>query len=146
MNEPLIFVLCLAYFVVMWCATVAGISFFSGWHKAAKKYVLNGETAETVHRFCSARIGKASYGCCLSIGTNGEGMILRLIPPFAFAHKPLFIPYRAITVTAQTRFTAAKSVVLSVAECERFTIEITESLAKRVLPDSLYVPIETTDA
>ena len=50
-----------------------------------------------------------SYNGLLTIGVHELGLALRILPPFSFFHKPLFIPYSEIKGWKQFWYLNAKS-------------------------------------
>lgn len=54
-------------------------------------------------------IASKSYNGLLTIGVHELGLALRILPPFSFFHKPLFIPYAEIKGWQQHWYLNAKS-------------------------------------
>ncbi len=57
-------------------------------------------------------IASKSYNGLLTIGVHDLGLALKVIPPFSFFHKPLFIPFSEIKGWKQFWYLNAKSVEL----------------------------------
>ena len=54
-------------------------------------------------------VASKSYNGLLTIGVHQLGLALKIIPPFSFFHKPLFIPYSEIKGWKQFWYLNAKS-------------------------------------
>ncbi len=94
-NEwsPLFF---LIFFIAVWQAATALISFTGGWYFLAKRFAGKKRDFEEVKTFHlqSMKLGLlTSYGSCLRVGIFTEGIEFRVLFLFAFLHKPIFIPW-----------------------------------------------------
>jgi hypothetical protein len=74
------------------------ISMISGWWSLSKDYRANFPFNGKKLRMKSAAMRwGTSYGGCLTIGANREGLYLTISPMFRIYHPPLFIPWKDIS-------------------------------------------------
>ena len=104
-NAPLDWVattIVLVAFPTLWCTACYVISIVGGWRQLAKRYRRAGPISGTVWRFQSAamyRLAESSYGGCLTVAANEEGLGLSVFFPFRVGSPPLFIPWSEMLVS-----------------------------------------------
>ncbi len=83
----------------LWVIIFTGASHLGGWASLARNYSYPDKFSGDRWRFQSAQMRWfMGYNNCLTIGANAEGLYLSILFPFRFAHPPLFIPWREISV------------------------------------------------
>jgi len=88
------------FFVAMWLLIFAAISVVGGWHALAERFRSDGSFTGVTWGWQSAYFRyRVHYGGCLIVGSNRDGLYLRILFPFRFMHPPLFIPWREISLT-----------------------------------------------
>jgi hypothetical protein len=84
-------------FALLWLGMSGLLAFSSGWVSLAKRYATTGSTTGTSSWFASGAIGRrflpVSYGSCLFVTTNSDGLHLSIFFIFRFLCPPLFIPW-----------------------------------------------------
>ena len=91
-------------FVVGWFGVCYGLGKESGWQSLAKRYRKNNDCdLEESFRIGSGYIGKIRHNGILKVAANNRGLYLRVLFPFKFGHKNLFIPWQEVSaVTLQS--------------------------------------------
>jgi hypothetical protein len=93
------------FFVVLWCAVMAIVSYVGGWTILARQYRYSSEFVGERWRMQSAQMRWwMNYNNCLTLGSNETGLYLSIMPLFRFCHPPLLIPWAEISVSRQCRF------------------------------------------
>src|SRR5689334_598754 len=95
------------FFVPLWCCICAALSLTGGWHSLAKRFPAE-QTSFRIpefddgkrFRFASMAMGSkfypVSYGSCLTIEVNSNGIYIKIMPFFRLLHPPFLIPWSAI--------------------------------------------------
>ena len=101
LNNPWQFAI---FFIVLWCSISLLLSWIGGWAELARAYRAPGPFSgiKLYLRDGVTRFG-TSYGRCLTVGANSEGLYLAIVFLFRVGHPPLFIPWRDISIRP-TRF------------------------------------------
>ena len=133
MNPILYFVIFIPLFIIFWCFVSFILSIFSGWISLAKYYKIDINTEKQTWHFVSGRIGFVNYRNCLILGSNTEGLYIRVLPIFRFGHPKLFIPWKEISMFDKKRiFSNYKEIVLEKTEGVKIKInfEIGDEILK----------------
>ena len=88
------------FLVAGWCGISVLMSFLSGWWELSRNYRSTTIFDGTRFRFQSAsmRLG-TSYGNCVNLGVNQNGLYLSVLFLFRLGHPPLFIPWPDVSTT-----------------------------------------------
>lgn len=96
------------FFAAIWVLVAKIVAVTGGWPKLAEKYATTSRGEGEFFRMGSARLGKkwfpASYNRCLIIAIGSRGIFMNPWLPFRFFHKPLFLPWRAVTKMEAGKF------------------------------------------
>jgi len=102
---PIFFLL---FFAAVWILVAKIVAVTGGWPKLAEIYGTTNRGEGEFFRTGSARIGKkwfpANYGRCLIIAIGSRGIFMNPWLPFRFFHRPLFLPWRAVTKMEDGKF------------------------------------------
>jgi hypothetical protein len=83
-------------------------SFVGGWYELSQQYPDQRRMREKTYRFASMGLGRGyfpvSYGHCISVHVDAEGLAVSVLLPFRIFHPPFFIPWSAIAECKQERF------------------------------------------
>ncbi|HEX4143578.1 MAG TPA: hypothetical protein VHY91_08600 [Pirellulales bacterium] len=123
------------FFPIFWCLILYLISFIGGWRQLAKRYRCSGPISGTVWRFQSGsmhRFTESSYGGCLKVIANEEGMGLATFFPFRVGHPSLFIPWSEMLVSEMRRFIFFKRVRFTFPDAPSLWFEISPRLAAKI--------------
>jgi hypothetical protein len=110
-------------------------SILSGWRQLAKRYRCTASILGTTWWFQSAGIHRyleVSYGSCLTVRANEDGIGFSIQFPFRIAHPPLFIPWSEVRVTQVQRFFFFKLVRFTFPEEPSVRIDIRSRLARKI--------------
>lgn len=95
-------------FVVMWFFIGAVLSRISGWASLATHFRATQAESGERFRFASGSMGvrffPVSYGGCLFLSVNNDGLHLSIMFPFRFQCPPLFIPWSQLESVEEKRF------------------------------------------
>jgi hypothetical protein len=87
-------------FIIGWCTVLAFLSFVGGWYGLSQQYPDQRRMREKTYRFASMGLGRGyfpvSYGYCISVHVDAEGLAVSVLLPFRIFHPPFFIPWSAI--------------------------------------------------
>ncbi|GEN09569.1 hypothetical protein SAMN05443572_109223 [Myxococcus fulvus] len=91
---------------VAWFAFVMWVlSWVSGWRGLARNFGTDtGDRPESMRWLRSARLGLASYDCCLWVGGDERGLYLRPVLPLRLSHASLRIPWSEIRAWERKKF------------------------------------------
>ena len=89
------------WFFIVFVAGWFGVSYLlgkeSGWQNLSKKYGNNKyENPDGNFQTGNGYIGKTRYNGILKVAANSKGVYLRVLFPFKFGHKNLYIPWQEI--------------------------------------------------
>ena len=85
-------------FPLFWGAICLSLAQIGGWAALARTYATDAMPAGRTHTWCSARFGLfASYNSCLTFAFSPAGLYVRPMFLLRIGHKPLLIPWPAIT-------------------------------------------------
>ncbi len=101
-------------FPVMWCAVCWISSQVGGWARLAKRYRSDLTPWGKSWNGMQGMVGFVSYRGVLDFHSNAEGLFLRPIAIFRFAHPLLFIPWDALHEVRRSSFLWLKQVSASV--------------------------------
>ncbi|KGJ86385.1 hypothetical protein [Colwellia psychrerythraea] len=91
-------------FVAGWFGVSYSLGKQSGWQNLAKKYGnYKYDNPNVNFRTGNGYIGKIRHNGILKVATNSKGVYLRVLFPFKFGHKNLFIPWQDISVVTSER-------------------------------------------
>lgn len=92
MKEFFVTVFALLLFLSFWCGLLVAISHYGGWSALARRYRFTG-TFEGNRWFMQHAHFRWScnYSGALTVGANGEGLYMSVLPLFNFGHAKLFI-------------------------------------------------------
>ncbi|HEX8694234.1 MAG TPA: hypothetical protein VF746_17570 [Longimicrobium sp.] len=104
MNEspvsiPLIILLFLVFFAVLWSGITVLLAYLSGWRALAGRFRGPLRAPEDTVGLASARIWRwapVRYGSVLNVSAGREGVGLSVFPLFALVSPPLAIPWEAM--------------------------------------------------
>jgi len=86
------------FFIVLWISVSMLISIIGGWRALSGDYRANFPYDGKKLRMKSVGMRWAtSYGNCVTVGANKEGLYLSVLPIFRLGHPPLFIPWTDIS-------------------------------------------------
>lgn len=123
------------FFVAMWCFVSILLASIGGWRVLARHYPTGSGFHGRSFTFRSAQVGSVSYGACLTLGVNAEGLRMSILPMFRVAHPPLFVPWGDVTVRAgRTWF--FPWIELSFAKCAGQRMRISRRLAEALARES----------
>jgi len=101
---PLIVVLFVVSFVVLWNLVVLLISAISGWRHLAGYYRAPGPFSGQKWTWQMGWFGAARYRGVLTVGADTSGLYLDVMPLFRIGHPALFIPWSDITIEDRPAF------------------------------------------
>lgn len=88
-----------AYFVLLWCAIGLLLSAIGGWKTLAKTYRTERPFPANTLRLRSGTMRRGiGYHSALTLGSDAEGLYLRVFLLFRLGHPRLFIPWKDISV------------------------------------------------
>ena len=90
------------FFIAFWFGVTRLISAM-GWQSLAKVYGSDKPCEGTKWYMQSAKVGKAAYNGCLTVGANYNGLYLSIFPIFRPGHPPIFIPWSDISAKEAKR-------------------------------------------
>jgi hypothetical protein len=129
---PILFVF---VFPIFWCLVLYVISIIGGWRQLARRFRQSIPVVGTTWRFQSAGIHQyleSSYGSCLNVTANEDGIGLSVLILLRFGHPPLFMPWSEILVSQVRRLLFLKRVRLTFPEEPSVWIEINARLATKI--------------
>jgi hypothetical protein len=121
-------------FVVAWILLILLVEFLAGWPDLKRAYQSQVPFAGRIRRFQTARIGLVTYGSCLVLGSNPEGIYLTVLLPFRVGAKPVFVPWRDITVNS-VRVFALKYIKFNLRQAPRASLVVSRGLAEKLLTE-----------
>ncbi len=87
------------YFVLLWLAVSAIISYIGGWRTLSKSFRAREPFVDKKRHFQSGQFRwLAGYHNCLTLGADPNGLYLGILFLFRFMHPPLFIPWSEVSV------------------------------------------------
>lgn len=93
------------YFIALWCLVCYSLSWIGGWHALTQRYRFKQDFVGEQWRFRSGKMRwNASFGNCLTLGANRNGLYLAVLFLFRPGQPPLFIPWSEITVQRERRW------------------------------------------
>jgi hypothetical protein len=101
---PLIIVLFVVSFIVLWTLVVLLISVISGWRRLAGYYRATMPFTGQKWAWQMGWFGWARYRGVLTVGADTTGLYLELMPLFRIGHPALFIPWSDMTTEERTGF------------------------------------------
>lgn len=125
---PLAFLL---LFPVFWILVVRQLAWSSGWVDLAKSYPATHFDGPK-RGFQSAMVGRVQHNSTLIIGADEGGLFLDALLPFRFSHRPLYIPWTAVTRAYREKRYLTNFVVLMFAEQPHATLHLRPRTAKRL--------------
>lgn len=98
-------------FVAGWFGVSYSLGKESGWQNLAKKYGNNkDENSDENFKTGNGYIGKTRHNGILKVSANNKGLYLRVLFPFKFGHKNLFIPWEDIAaITSESGLFSKKT-------------------------------------
>jgi len=103
--EPWLLLLYPLFVVVIWGATLAGMSFGGGWRTLASRFPAIGPSTGETWKFASAAFRTwllpIRYGNCLTVTVGEAGVGLGILFVFRALHRPILIPWAAIDSVAR---------------------------------------------
>lgn len=122
-----------AYFVGLWLTVCAAVSYIGGWQTLANRFrmhdIFNGAK-------WSMQSGQmrwlVSYGNCLTVGANPEGLFIRTMFLFSFLHPPLFIPWSEIAIRRRRFWIFGESYTLRLGRPAYIPLTIRGGLARKL--------------
>ena len=88
----------LLYVSFLWVAVSIVISYLGGWASLSKRFRFRGQFSGNRWRGQSGQMRWiASYGNCLTVGANEDGLYLATFPLFRVGHPPLLIPWNEVS-------------------------------------------------
>jgi hypothetical protein len=121
---------CLLPFALLaaWCGASVIVSRLSGWCRLAENYPLRGCPSGRRFFVQSCKIGRVSYGSCLTIYSSPKGIFLLVMFPFRPGHPPLFIPWNEIHSPKMRRWLWLESVEVQVGSPAVTTLEMSRKI------------------
>ena len=108
----------LSAFAVLWVATSAGVSLFSGWHELAERFKSSEPLEGQNFRFRSAELGwkwfPVGYRGILFATVSSQGLAISVFPLFGFMHPRLVIPWSAVDRCEEVRSWFGRQVAVHV--------------------------------
>jgi hypothetical protein len=97
----------LPLFVLGWLFVTGLLAYLSGWVALAGRFRANGSVDGERFQFSSGSLGRkflpVSYGNCLFVTVNPQGLRLSIFLPFRFLSPPLYIPWADIDSITERR-------------------------------------------
>ena len=91
----------LSFFLVSFLAVMfylmVVVGWLSGWSRLARTYRAEAKPTGEAIRFQSARLGWVDYSGCVTFVPTESGLHISMLPPFGPGHRPLFVPWSAMT-------------------------------------------------
>jgi hypothetical protein len=84
------------FFILLWCVASFSLSLLGGWFSLAQHYRATQPFVGERWHMRSASLRFVSYGSCLILGSNTQGLFLSVLFPFRIGHPPLFIPWSEV--------------------------------------------------
>jgi hypothetical protein len=107
-STPWLLALFVALFAVVWFVVLNLIARFGGWTRLAAAYSCREPFQGYQKRFSSGTLlggmflgMPCDYNGCLTVGANGDGLYLALLPPFRPGHPPLFVPWSEVRASVE---------------------------------------------
>lgn len=105
------------------------LSSISGWNTLASRFPAKEiDTASTVYRFCSVRLGWVDYKSCVSVYLSQNFVSLRIGLPFRDYHPGISIPRSMLKPTTKSTFWLTEFTI----DGENTSIWFNKQLAKRL--------------
>lgn len=97
----------LPLFVVMWLLMTGLLAHLGGWASLASMFRAQDRISGERFRFASGTLGRrflpVSYGNCLFVTINSQGLYLSILFPFRFQSPPLFVPWSRVQSIQEKR-------------------------------------------
>ena len=90
--------------IVAWFCFVLFVLSRFGWYRFTEHHASSAPSDLSYVGISSARMGLISYNNCIILSCNSKGILFKPMLLFAFAHKPLFIPFDQIKITEKKTF------------------------------------------
>lgn len=95
----------LVWVAIVWAGIGTLISLTSGWRSLAETYTTDREFPGHQRKLQSARMrAGANYNNILTLGSDSEGLFLKLTLKMFLSHPPLLIPWTEVVVEEPTRY------------------------------------------
>ncbi len=131
--DPLFAEYFLPFFVTLWVGVSLLISGIAGWRELAKVYRAAMPFTGRRWWFQSAEMRwRTSYGGCMNIGANKDGLYLSVLFLFRLGHPPLFIPWPDISAIERRSWLLFKMVELRCRKVPTVPIRIYRRLAEKI--------------
>ena len=102
------------YFVLLWLAITALISYTGGWRTLSKTFRARGPFKGPTWHFQSGRMrGLSGYNNCLTVGASSDGFYLGVMFFLRFMHPPLFIPWSEVSIRTKRIWIFGERVTLT---------------------------------
>jgi hypothetical protein len=102
----------------MWLGITGLLAHIGGWATLASSFPAQGDIDGERFRFASGSIGwryfPVSYGNCLFVTINSEGLRLSILFPFRFQSPPFFVPWSSAESVDEKRLFFFKYYVLNI--------------------------------
>ncbi len=99
-HPEALLILAPAFVVAVWMMVPTLIASIGGWTALAARFRCRAPLNGVRWKWQSGQMRWIiGYNNCLTVGCNGEGLYLAMIPLFAFRHPPLLIPWNEIQVS-----------------------------------------------
>lgn len=126
-----------AYVFVLWVGVGITISYIGGWHKLTKRFRTTLRFDGVPYKMQSGSMRLiGTYGNCLTIGANHQGLYLATLFLFRAGHPALFIPWKEIRVGSSRSFLLFERRTLRVGSAEDIPLTISENLAVLLREDA----------
>jgi hypothetical protein len=129
---PLILVLFVASFAVIWTLVVALIAVLGGWWRLAGSYRATQPFVGPKWSWQTGWFGWARYRGVLTVGADSTGLSLEVMPLFRIAHPALFIPWSDIT-TAERQSLFFPVVAFQFVQVPGVTLSLMQRTAEQLL-------------
>jgi hypothetical protein len=122
----------LLYVSFLWVAVSIVISYLGGWASLSKRFRFRGQVSGNRWRGQSGQMRWiASYGNCLTVGANEDGLYLATFPLFRVGHPPLLIPWNEVS-HSKSRLLFFPMVRFEVGRKNAVPFWVRETLAERL--------------
>lgn len=89
------------FFGALWCGILKFAAWVGGWTALARAYPHSGDFPPDRLGMQSASFGLSNYSAVLTVAADRDGLYMRPMVLFKFAHPPLFIPW--VDIEAQEK-------------------------------------------
>lgn len=92
----------------------------SGWTHLAQRFPCGERKPERWASGCSVTVGRLGYNHCISMGSDQNGLYLRVAMPFIsrLGHQPLYIPWSEISTAVEGKRLWEPTIDLKLRSCD----------------------------